>query len=192
MLLKEMNTESSMNIELEEECPDDLDQQEQDAFWMQQAIQLASYSESLGEVPVGAIVVQGRNRLSYGYNLSINEHDPTAHAEIMALREAGKAVKNYRLLDLTLYVTLEPCPMCASAMVHSRIKRVVYGANDLKTGAVDSVFNLTNSSLLNHQIISTSGVLSSECAAQISGFFKKRRAEIKARKKQNQTLNSSC
>lgn len=179
--------EIELEEELEKECPAGLSQYEQDVFWMQQAIKLAAHSENLGEVPVGAILVQGKKKLASGYNLSINEHDPTAHAEMMALRKAGKALQNYRLLDLTLYVTLEPCPMCAAAMVHSRIKRVVYGTKDLKTGSVDSVFNLTNSSLLNHQLMSTSGVLESECASQLSGFFKKRRAEIKAQKKRNQS-----
>ncbi len=160
-------------------CPNNLSQQEQDEFWMNYALLLAKKAEEQGEVPVGAVIVQGFKKISEGFNLAIKSHDPTAHAEMIALKQAGKQLKNYRLVDLTLYSTLEPCPMCASAMVHARIKRVVYGAKDLKTGAIDTVFNLTSSDKLNHKISSTSGVLENACSIQISTFFKKRRAENK-------------
>ncbi len=163
-------------------CEDGLDQEAQDVFWMGYAMQLATKSERLGEVPVGAVLVAGLDKVAEGFNLSIQNHDPTAHAEMIALKAGGEALKNYRLIGLTLYVTLEPCPMCAVAMVHARIKRVVYGAKDLKTGAVDSVFQLTRSDNLNHKVLSTSGVLEQDCSLQISRFFKKRRAEIRLQK----------
>ncbi len=163
-------------------CPDNLSQEEQDVFWMNYALKLADKAESLGEVPVGAVLVKGQEKIAEGYNLSIKNNDPTAHAEILALRQGGAVLKNYRLIDSILYVTLEPCPMCATAMVHARIKRVIYGAKDLKTGAVDSAFQLTSSDKLNHRILSTSGILGEACSSQVSKFFKKRRAEIQQKK----------
>ena len=151
-----------------------------DIHWMQHAIRLAARAEAIDEVPVGAVVVLDGKVIGEGWNQSINLHDATAHAEIMALRQAGQTLANYRLIDATLYVTLEPCAMCAGAMVHSRIKRLVYGAADLKTGAAESVFNLVCHPQLNHQIEVCSGVLASNTGAMLSQFFKRRRQEKKA------------
>jgi len=153
-----------------------------DERWMQHAIMLAGRAEAIDEVPVGAVVVLDGEIIGEGWNQAINLHDATAHAEIIALRAAGKTVSNYRLIDATLYVTLEPCSMCAGAMVHSRVKRLVYGAVDLKTGAAGSVFNLVEHAQLNHQIEVRSGVFASETGALLSNFFKRRRKEKKALK----------
>lgn len=163
-------------------CPPGLVQSQQDVYWMTQALRLADYAESLGEVPVGAVLVKNHTCISVGYNHSISSHDPTGHAEIMALKLAGKTLENYRLPGSTLYVTLEPCAMCATAMVHARISRLVFGATDLKTGAAGSVFNLVDNHSLNHQVQSVAGVLAEECAQQLSHFFKRRRAEKKQQK----------
>ena len=157
---------------------------EQHEYWMRQAMLLAAKAEAEDEVPVGALVVLNGKCIGEGWNKSIGSHDATAHAEIMALRQAGLAVGNYRLLDCTLYVTLEPCMMCAGAMVHSRIQRLVYGAADTKTGAVDSVLQLLATPGLNHLVTWQSGILADECATQLSAFFKRRRAEKKAARKQ--------
>ncbi|MGZ9898955.1 tRNA adenosine(34) deaminase TadA [Shewanella gaetbuli] len=153
-----------------------------DEKWMTLAMQLAHEAELKGEVPVGAVLVKDDVLIASGFNLSILNHDPTAHAEMECIRQAGQVLENYRMLDTTLYVTLEPCAMCAGAMVHSRIKRVVYGADDLKTGAAGSVINLLQHPTFNHQLEVTSGVLAAECASQLSAFFKRRRAEKKAAK----------
>ncbi|WFE68131.1 tRNA adenosine(34) deaminase TadA [Thiomicrospira sp. R3] len=164
------------------QCPSNLSQAEQDEFWMHHALALAGYAEYLGEVPVGALIVKDQHCIAVGYNQSIKQHDPSAHAEIMALRAAGQAQQNYRIPNTTLYVTLEPCAMCAAAMVHARVKRLVYGADDPKAGAAGSVFNLVNSKKLNHTMLSLSGVLASHCAQQLSNFFKRRRFEKKMNK----------
>ena len=164
-------------------CPQSFDQAEQDLFWMQKAFELAQRSESEGEVPVGAVVVLGDQLISEGWNRPIQNHDPTAHAEIMALQAAGHALKNYRLINTTLYVTLEPCPMCASAMVHARVGKVVYAADDLKTGAAMSAFELLNHPKLNHQVEIVSGVMQAQCSALLSRFFKNRRDSKKRLKK---------
>ena len=153
-----------------------------DQQWMRLAMQLAQQAELKGEVPVGAVLVKDEVMIASGFNLSILNHDPTAHAEMECIRQAGKVLENYRMLGTTLYVTLEPCAMCAGAMVHSRIERVVYGADDLKTGAAGSVINLLQHPAFNHQLSVTSGVLADECAGQLSAFFKRRRAEKKALK----------
>lgn len=155
-------------------------QQQEDVRWMQHAMLLAARAEACGEVPVGAVLVAGGELLAEGWNMSITHHDASAHAEMLALRTAGQLRSNYRLLDTTLYVTLEPCCMCAGALVHARIGRLVYGAADLKTGAVQSVFPLLNDPRHNHQIAVTGGVLAEACSAQLSQFFAKRRAEKKA------------
>lgn len=157
---------------------------EQDIYWMQYAIALAAKAEAAGEVPVGAVLVKDGQVLGEGWNLSISGHDPTAHAEMQAIRQSGQALQNYRMLDCTLYVTLEPCAMCAGALVHSRVKRLVYGATDLKAGACGSVFDIVRHPQLNHQLDVCGGVLADTCAAQLSGFFQKRRAEQKAFKQQ--------
>lgn len=153
-----------------------------DQKWMALALLLAEKAEAKGEVPVGAVLVKGDTMIASGFNLSITEHDPTAHAEMECIRAAGKILHNYRMLGATLYVTLEPCSMCAGAIVHSRIARVVYGADDLKTGAAGSVINLLQHPAFNHQLDVTAGVLSEQCAAQLSNFFKRRRTEKKTLK----------
>jgi tRNA(adenine34) deaminase len=150
-----------------------------DIFWMQHAIELAQRAESEGEVPVGAIVVCDEQIIGEGWNRPIIENDPTAHAEIMALRSAAKNINNYRLLDTTLYVTLEPCIMCSGAIIHSRVKRVVYGAQDPKAGAYESAFAILGTDSLNHQVIVNKGVLADECGQILTEFFRKRREEKK-------------
>ena len=162
--------------------PLDIAQQAIDQKWMAVAMQLAELAELKGEVPVGAVLVKDDVMIASGFNLSILNNDPTAHAEMECIRQAGQVLENYRMLDTTLYVTLEPCAMCAGAIVHGRIKRVVYGADDLKTGAAGSVINLLQHAQFNHQLQVTSGVLADECGAQLSAFFKRRRQEIKALK----------
>nr|WP_086939028.1 tRNA adenosine(34) deaminase TadA [Thaumasiovibrio occultus] len=149
---------------------------------MQFAISLAAKAEQEGEVPVGAVVVLDGKVIGQGWNRSITQHDATAHAEIMALRQAGKVIGNYRLLDAELYVTLEPCPMCASAMIHARIKKVYFGAPDLKTGAAGTVMNLLDYPAANHKVAYEGGVLEDECREQLQAFFRRRRAEKKAAK----------
>lgn len=159
-----------------------------DQKWMKHALLLADKAEALNEIPVGAVLVKDDEIIAQGWNLSILNHDASAHAEMMVIREAGAKVENYRLIDCTLYVTLEPCPMCAGAMVHARIKRLVYGAADYKTGAAGSVFNLVANDKLNHKIEVTSGVCEELCATKISDFFKRRRKEKKALKRENRDV----
>ncbi|MFC3095120.1 tRNA adenosine(34) deaminase TadA [Alteromonas sediminis] len=154
-----------------------------DSFWMGKAIRLAKRAEKLGEIPVGAVLVGEGTLLSVGHNLSITHNDPSAHAEMIAIRRAGQKLRNYRLVNTTLYVTLEPCPMCAGLLVHSRVGRIVFGAFDSKTGAAGTVMNICHNSQLNHQIDITSGVLEKACSELLSNFFKRRRAEKKALKK---------
>ena len=151
-----------------------------DEEWMQYAMTLALKAQDEGEVPVGAVLVLDNRVIGEGWNRSIGQHDPTAHAEIMALRQGGCAVQNYRLIDATLYVTLEPCVMCAGAMIHSRIRRVVYGAADAKTGAAGSLLDVLRHPGMNHQIEITSGVLAQACSEQLSAFFRYRRSQKKA------------
>ncbi len=157
-------------------------------YFMVQAIQQAKLAEEKNEVPVGAVVVSDGKIIGKGHNLSITAHDPSAHAEMLAIRAAGKELSNYRLVDATLYVTLEPCPMCAGLLVHSRIKTLVFGASDLKTGACGSIMDLTNHALLNHNISVIGGVLGETCSALVSDFFARRRAEKKAFKNRNTEL----
>lgn len=152
-----------------------------DAF-MRRAMELAAQAEAEGEVPVGAVVVHKGGIIGEGWNRSIGHHDATAHAEMMALRQAGQTLQNYRLIDTTLYVTLEPCPMCAGAMVHSRVGKVVFGAHDAKTGAAGSTMNLLSYEGVNHHVLFEGDVLATECRAQLQAFFKRRRAEKKAAK----------
>lgn len=146
-----------------------------DEYWMQQALQMAQLASAAGEVPVGAVLVKDQKLIVATYNQPISTHDPCAHAEILALRQAGVLLQNYRLLDTTLYVTLEPCCMCAAAMVHARIKRLVFAALDPKTGAAGSVFNLVDSISLNHRIEVTAGVMAEACAIELQQFFQARR-----------------
>ena len=151
-----------------------------DEYWMRYALELAKRAWEQGEVPVGAVLVQGDKVIGEGWNRPIGQHDPTAHAEIMALRQGGKVLENYRLLDTTLYVTLEPCVMCAGAMVHSRIMRLVYGAKDEKTGAAGSLLDVIGHPGMNHQIQIDCGVLAEQCAGMLSDFFRMRREQKKA------------
>ncbi len=154
-------------------------QNEKDQYWMRQAMELAKNAQKIGEIPVGALLVKDDKLVAEGWNQSINQHDPTAHAEIIALRASGQVIENYRLLDTTLYVTLEPCSMCAAAMIHARIGRLVYGANDFKTGACGSLIDLIGHAGMNHQIKVVSGVLAEECSSMLSAFFKMRREQKK-------------
>ena len=154
-----------------------------DEKMMRYALELADKAEALGEIPVGAVLVDdAENIIGEGWNLSIVQSDPTAHAEIIALRDGAKHLQNYRLLNTTLYVTLEPCTMCAGAILHSRIKRLVFGASDYKTGAVGSRFHFFDDYKMNHTLEITSGVLVEECSQKLSVFFQKRREEKKIEK----------
>jgi len=146
-----------------------------DEAWMRYAIRLAQRAEQQGEVPVGAVIVKNNRCLAEGWNNAIKTHDPTAHAEIMALRGAGLALENYRLIDTTVYVTLEPCVMCMGALSHARIKRLVFGAFDPKRGAVCNALSLTDASFLNHKIEWQGGVLETECSEMLKDFFRARR-----------------
>lgn len=142
---------------------------------MARAIELAHDAERAGEVPVGAVVVKDGVIVGEGWNRPISTHDPTAHAEIIAMRSAAQNLSTYRLLDTTLYVTLEPCAMCAGAMVHARVKRLVYAATDPRAGASGSIFNITQHSALNHRLDCEAGVRAEECAALLRAFFVARR-----------------
>lgn len=154
------------------------------------AMQQADEAEARGEVPVGAVLVKDDKVVAVGSNDCIGQHDPSAHAEMQCLREAGKLVENYRLLDTTLYVTLEPCAMCAGAMVHSRVSRLVFGAKDEKTGAAGSVVDLVRHPRFNHQLEVNNGVLEQECSEQLSQFFRRRRKEKKELKRELKRLEA--
>ena len=149
---------------------------------MRRAIELAQKAEQEGEVPVGALLVKDGEIIAEGWNRSISTHDATAHAEIEVLRKAGKILENYRLNDTTLYVTLEPCPMCAGALLHSRVKRIVFGAFDKKTGAAGSVLNLFEHQAAYHYADIEKGVLEHQCRTQLQSFFKRRREEQREKK----------
>jgi len=153
-----------------------------DEFWMRHALTLAQRAWDEGEVPVGAVLVHHGQVIGEGWNRPIGHHDPTAHAEIMAIRQGGKVIENYRLIDTTLYVTLEPCVMCAGAMVHGRVGRLVFGARDAKTGAAGSLMDVLGHPGMNHQVKIEQGILAEECAALLSDFFRQRRAEKKAQR----------
>lgn len=142
---------------------------------MRIALELARTAEQHGEVPVGAVVVKDGQLLAEGWNQPIGSNDPSAHAELVAIRAAAQKIGNYRLLDTTLYVTLEPCVMCAGAIVHARVQRIVFGAPDPKTGAAGSVFNVLNSNRLNHQVELTGGVLQDDCGKLLKSFFESKR-----------------
>jgi tRNA(adenine34) deaminase len=147
-----------------------------DQAFMQLALEQAQRAWDLGEVPVGAVVVKDGQVIAHGCNQPIGKHDPTAHAEIVALRAAAEVLGNYRLPGCELYVTLEPCVMCSGAMMHARLARVVYGAADPKTGACGSVVNLFDQEKLNHHTVITGGVMAEECSAMLKSFFAARRA----------------
>lgn len=148
----------------------------EDEAYMRRALQLAGHArDAENEVPVGAVLVQDRQIVGLGWNRNITLHDPTAHAEIMALRAAGEKLANYRIVGATLYVTLEPCAMCSMALVHARVGRVVYGTTDPKTGAAGSVFDTLISDRHNHRIQVQGGLLADEAAALLRDFFRARR-----------------
>ncbi|MDB2386299.1 tRNA adenosine(34) deaminase TadA [Shewanella sp.] len=157
-------------------------QAKEDNRFMKMAMEMAAKAEEKGEVPVGAVLVKNGEVVSAGFNYSIGLHDPSAHAEMQCIRQAGQLLENYRLLDTTLYVTLEPCAMCAGAIVHARIGRLVYGANDEKTGAAGTVIDIVRHRAFNHQVEITAGVREEACSEQLSAFFRRRRKEKKAAK----------
>lgn len=146
-----------------------------DQAWMRHALALAERAREAGEVPVGAVLVKDGEVLAEGWNCPISTHDPTAHAEVMALRAAGLSLGNYRLVDTTLYATLEPCVMCMGAIIHARVRRVVYGAADPKRGAAGSALMLADVDFLNHRVEVVGGVLAEECGAQLRAFFRAKR-----------------
>lgn len=146
-----------------------------DETFMQRALELADAAAIMGEVPVGAVLVHEEQVIAMGYNQPIASKDPTAHAEIVTLREGARLLDNYRLDDTTLYVTLEPCPMCAAALVHARVRRVVFGAWDPKAGGAGSIVDIFSLPQLNHRVDVFGGVLMDECAARLTRFFKARR-----------------
>ncbi|WGE57905.1 tRNA adenosine(34) deaminase TadA [Actinobacillus equuli] len=156
---------------------------EQDIYFMRYALKLAERAETIGEIPVGAVLVDSEgNIIGEGWNQVIQLSDPSAHAEMLAIRQAGKEQNNYRLLNCTLYVTLEPCTMCAGAILHSRLHRLVFGASDYKTGAIGSRFHLFEDYKMNHFLEIRGGVLAEDCSQKISRFFQRRRQEQKQQK----------
>lgn len=150
-----------------------------DIFWMQHAIKCAEQAAAIDEIPVGAVLVQNQQLIAQGWNQTITCPDPSAHAEIVALRQAAKVLGNYRLLNTTLYVTLEPCIMCAGAIIHARVQRVVFGAYDPKTGAAGSRFDVLRDFRHNHILECVGGVLAEPCGELLKQFFKKKRAQQK-------------
>lgn len=150
---------------------------EQDEFWMRRALELAAEAEALGEVPVGAVIVRAGELIGEGFNQPISSCDPSAHAEIVAVRAAAKSANNYRLPGSSIYVTLEPCTMCVGALIHARIERLIYGTTEPKSGAVVSRSQLLTADYFNHRIEVTGGILAQECQHQLSQFFQKRRDE---------------
>ena len=152
-----------------------MNQAELDHQFMEQALEQAQLAAIAGEVPVGAVIVRNGVVLSKAFNKPITNHDPSAHAEMLALRQAALSEENYRLPGTTLYVTLEPCTMCAGAMLHARVDRIVYGAADPKTGAAGSVLDVFSSKQINHQTVIEGGMMSEECGQLLRDFFKERR-----------------
>lgn len=148
----------------------------EDEHWMNEAIEQARIAGSLGEVPIGAVIVRDGVIVGAGYNLREKDHDPTAHAEMIAIRQASDSLQAWRLLGCTLYVTLEPCPMCAGAILQSRVERVVYGASDPKAGCVGTLMDLLQDSRFNHVSPWTSGVLQEECSSLLTDFFRRLRS----------------
>ncbi|MDX1433843.1 MAG: tRNA adenosine(34) deaminase TadA [Gammaproteobacteria bacterium] len=149
----------------------------EDEHWMRRALELADHAAALGEVPVGAVLVRDGVELGAGWNCPVATSDPSAHAEIVALRAAARAVGNYRLPGSVLYATMEPCPMCAGAIVQARVARVVYGATDTRWGAAGSVYHILGARELNHHVTLTGGVMAGECAERLQRFFRSRRGE---------------
>ncbi|MDH5407991.1 MAG: tRNA adenosine(34) deaminase TadA [Gammaproteobacteria bacterium] len=155
--------------------PEQLETEAMDLFWMQRAYELAQRGAAEGEVPVGAVLVRNDEVIAEGWNRPISANDPTAHAEVNVLRAAAQQIGNYRLLNTTLYVTLEPCVMCAGALIHSRVSRLVYAAKEPRTGAVESVFDVLQDERHNHRVEVTSGVMAEECANLLQEFFRQKR-----------------
>lgn len=153
------------------ECPSSVADEE----WMRHALRLAERARDEGEVPVGAVLVRDGRLIAEGWNRPIAGHDPTAHAEIVALRAGAAALANYRVVGTTMYVTLEPCVMCAGALIHARVDRLVFGAGDPKTGAAGGAINLFDAPFVNHRVRHQGDVLARECGALLSDFFKSRR-----------------
>ena len=151
------------------------DATDSDRLFMARALELAREAERAGEVPVGAVLVKDGVIVGEGWNRPISTHDPSAHAEMIAMRAAAQALENYRLLDTTLYVTLEPCAMCAGAMVHARVSRLVYAATDPRAGAAGSIFNILQHAALNHRVECEGGMMAEECGGVLREFFLKRR-----------------
>jgi len=148
---------------------------ENDNVWMQHALQLAEKAAAHQEVPVGAVLVLDNKLIGEGWNKPISSCDPSAHAEVVALREGAQTVQNYRLVQSTLYVTLEPCLMCLGAIIHARVQRLVFGAYDLKSGAVESVFQLAETDMLNHRVVCQGGLFAERCGLLLKDFFRARR-----------------
>ncbi len=146
-----------------------------ETHWMEMALKLARRAEKAGEVPVGAVLVKDDELIAEGWNQPITSHDATSHAEIMAMREAGIKLNNYRLVDTTMYVSLEPCSMCVGAMIHARVAKVVYGASEPRTGALGGAFNLLEANQHNHIFDVTSGVMAEESRELLQNFFQSRR-----------------
>jgi tRNA(adenine34) deaminase len=150
-----------------------------DSSWMELALEQARAAAEAGEVPVGALVIRGGEIVGYGQNRNLRDHDPTAHAEIIALRQAAARVGNHRLSDCTMFATIEPCAMCAGALIHARVARLVYGASDPKAGAAGSALEVVNHPSLNHRMEITSGVLAERCSEILTSFFQSRRDDKK-------------
>jgi tRNA(adenine34) deaminase len=163
-----------------------MDHSEHDQFFMQAALAEAEIAESLGEVPIGAVIVHGGQIIGRGHTLRESSQDPTTHAEVIAIRQAAQHLKSWRLLDCTLYVTLEPCVMCMGAIILARIPRLVFGCHDPKVGAVGSLYNFAEDDRFNHRVEVENGVLCQECSQQLSAFFRKLREE----KKQQRIIKS--
>ncbi len=144
-------------------------------YWMNLALEQARYAQSIGEVPVGAVIVKDNELVAVGYNCSITSQDPSAHAEIVAIRNAAQKLANYRLIDCDLYVTLEPCIMCLGALLHSRINKLYYGASDPKTGALGGLVDLSKLYIVNHQILTQGGILTESCSVILKDFFRNKR-----------------
>jgi tRNA(adenine34) deaminase len=157
-----------------------MDAKDSDLHWMRHALALAERGAPAGEVPVGCVIVHDGEAIGEGWNRPIGSHDPTAHAEVVALRAAAQNLGNYRLPDTTLYVTLEPCVMCVGAIVHARVGRLVYGAPDPKTGAIESAFRLLDGDRHNHVVAVSGGVLAETCGEVLRDFFRARRVKTPA------------
>lgn len=158
---------------------------------MNYALQLAAKGEAIGEVPVGAVIVQDGNIIGEGFNQPISSHDPTAHAEIIAMRQASAQMQNYRLVGSTIYVTLEPCTMCVGALVHARIARLVFGTEETKAGAVVSKSQLLDNDYFNHKVDYAGGLMAQQCQHQLSHFFAARREQKRREKQKMRELDSA-